>query len=49
MNPPRRKLTAHSLPVTATEKRKKVLDAIEKQKVREFADGWKSLRAFLDH
>lgn len=49
MNPPRRKLTTHSLPGTASKKRKEILDAIEKQKVRELADGWKHLRAFLDH
>jgi hypothetical protein len=49
MYPARRKLTTHSLPATASERRKKILTAIEKQKIKEFTDGWANLRTFLNH
>lgn len=49
MYPARRKITIHSIPVTATKRRVEIHKAIEKQKAKEFADGWANLRAFLNH
>lgn len=49
MNPPRRKITLHSIPKTAAGKRKAILNQIDKQKQKERTDGWHNLRLFLEH
>lgn len=49
MCPRRRKLTTHSIPKTECKRLRKLLDAIEKQREREFTDGWNNLQAFLVH
>jgi len=49
MTPPRRKITLHSIPVTAAGKRKQISNEIEKQKRHAFLDEWKTLRLFLEH
>jgi hypothetical protein len=49
MYPPRRKVTLHSIPKTASGKRKQVLQQIDKRKKQEWSDGWRSLHLFLQH
>ena len=49
MYPPRRKITLHSIPKTAAGKRKAILNQIDKQQKKEWADAWHNLRLFLEH
>lgn len=49
MYPRRRKVTLHSIPKTASAKRKQVMHQIERQKQQELADERRHLMLFLQH